>query len=207
MEPVSPVQPVSPGEAPRGIFGTNIPSSACTILAFLLFFLPFAEIRCDGGSNGFSSMMSSQSMTVASNSGMGLAIGQSWKVSMGAFGQEMGLEKQQQLGNRESPNYYALIAWVLALGAVIFSLVKWRWGAQLAMVSAVVSFASMIGLFIDLKNKVKDVPGASNTGSAVDRYTDANLEMSFTLWFYAAALLLLAAAYFSYKRASTQSKI
>lgn len=137
---------------------------------------------------------------VASNSGVGLALGLSWRSSMENLGQQMGMNGERKLGNREEPNYYALVAWVLALAAAVFSLIKWKWGPQLAMVSAVLSFSSMIALYIDLKGKVKDVGNGSNTGTAVDQFTDVQLEMSFTPWFYAVALLLLATAFFAYKR-------
>lgn len=140
---------------------------------------------------------------VASNSGVGLALGLSWKSSLDNLGQQMGVNRERNLGNREEPNYYALIAWVLALAAAVFSLIKWKWGPQLAMVTAVLSFSSLIALYIDLKGKVKDVGNGSNTGTAVDQFTDVQLEMSFTPWFFAVALLLLATAFFAYKRRET----
>jgi hypothetical protein len=200
MEPVSYSNPVSPEPASRGIFGTNIPSSVSSIVAFLLFFLPFAEIRCKDSTSEISNMFNSNTAMVASNSGVGLALGLSWKSSLDNLGQQMGVNRERNLGNREEPNYYALVAWVLALGAAVFSLIKWKWGPQLAMVSAVLSFSSMIALYIDLKGKVKDVGNGSNTGTAVDQFTDVQLEMSFTPWFFAVALLLLATAFFAYKR-------
>ena len=115
----------------------------------------------------------------------------------------MGVDTKKSLNNNQDPNYYALIAWVLALAAAAFSISKWKWAGQLALVSAVLGLAAMVGLFIDLKKAVKDVPSGGDTGTAIDSYTDVQMELVFTPWFYAAAVLLLATIYFSYRRINT----
>lgn len=199
MEPVSTPPPVAAPTPARGIFGTNIPGSVAAVIAFLLFLLPFAELRCTSGASQ-NSLFSANTGTMANNSGMGLALGLGWKTAFDKFGGDMGVDTRKSLNNNQDPNYYALIAWVMALAAAAFSISKWKWAGQLALVSAVLGLAALVGLFIDLKQAVKDVPSGGNTGTAVDSYTDVQMELVFTPWFYAAAVLLLATIYFSYRR-------
>src|SRR5690242_10989053 len=56
----------TPATPSPGLFATKIPASAAFVLAVLLFFLPFAEVRCNGNA-------------VVNNTGLGIAIGSPWK--------------------------------------------------------------------------------------------------------------------------------
>lgn len=201
MDSLTTPPPVAPPPPARGIFGTNIPSSVTSVLAFLLFFLPFAELRCVTGKSDGDNMFAQSAGTAFSNSGMGLALGLEWKTSFGAFGQEMGMNSDS-MNRKEAPNYYALVAWIMALAAAILAISKWRWGTQLSMASALLSLAAMIGLFIDLKNKVKDVSttDAGSGSSGVDAFRDVKMELVFTAWYYGAAVLLAATVWLAWKR-------
>lgn len=197
MEPISTPPPVVPTAPPRGVFGTNIPSSVTSVLAFLLFFLPFAELRCTTGKSTGGDLFSQSSGTVFSNSGMGLALGLEWKTSLGPFGNGTNTNGNQ----KDKPNYYALIAWILALATAGMCISKWKWGSQLSMASAALSLAAMVGLFIDLKKKVKDIPttDVGSGGMGANAFSDVKMEMVFTAWYYAAALLLVATIWLIWK--------
>jgi hypothetical protein len=183
--------------ASRGIFGTGIPSSVSSVIAFLLFFLPFAELRCTSGSDD--NFLVQNTGTAFSNSGMGLALGLQWKSSFSGFGNQMNMERNDQLRDREEPNYYALVAWILALATAIFCISKWKWGSSLASFTALLSLAALVGLYIDLKDEVKNV-SHNGGGGAFESYTDVNMELVFTPWFYATALLLAATVWLAWKR-------
>jgi hypothetical protein len=187
--------PIAP--ASRGIFGTGIPSSVTSVIAFLLFFLPFAELRCTSGSDD--NFLVQNTGTAFSNSGMGLALGLQWKSSFSGFGNQMNMERNDQLRDREEPNYYALVAWILALATAIFCISKWKWGSGLASFTALLSLAALVGLYVDLKDEVKNV-SHNGGGGALESYTDVNMELVFTPWFYATALLLAATVWLAWKR-------
>ncbi len=186
--------------ASGGIFGTGIPSSVTSVIAFLLFFLPFAELRCTGGDNSDNNFMVQNTGTAFSNSGMGLALGLEWKSSFSGFGREMNMERNDQLRNREEPNYFALVAWLLALATAVFCISKWKWGAGLSSFTALLSLAALVGLYFDLKGEAKDFSGTSSGSSTLDAYTDVKTELVFTAWYYAAALLLAATVWLAWKR-------
>ena len=65
MQPVQVNQPIA-ATSSTGLFGTKIPASAAFLVGILLFLLPFAEVKCNGE-------------TVASNTGIGIAMGKDWK--------------------------------------------------------------------------------------------------------------------------------
>jgi len=199
MEPaINPPPAMLPPPA-RGIFGTNIPVSVTSTLAFLLFFLPFAELRCTSGNAGEGNMFSQNTGTAFSNSGMGLALGLQWKTSFGAFGREMGMDNNA-MNQKEKPNYYALAAWILALATALFAISRWRWGRHLSMFFATLSLAALIGLFIDLKSQVKDASSGGSGGEGVNAFTDVKMELVFTAWYYGALVLLAATIWLAWKR-------
>lgn len=198
MEPTTTPPPVSaPPPAPTGIFGTSLPVTATSVVALLLFFLPFAEIRCTSGSgNG---MISSEGMAF-SNTGLGIAIGQQWKPAFAGFGNnDMGS------GNTKTEaNIFGLIAIIAAAATAVFSFLKQRWALRGMLFTAGLSAAALIGLFIDLKNKVKDSGATGMKGGGGDDefgfMKDVGVELVFTAWYYIAIVLLIAIIWLVSKR-------
>src|SRR5258705_11525423 len=90
---------IPPPPPPRGIFGTKIPAGVAFAIGILLFFLPFAEVKCNGNS-------------FAKNSGFGIATGKEWKSNGGMLGN--GLNETTNGNQKNDPNVYAIVG--LALG-------------------------------------------------------------------------------------------
>jgi hypothetical protein len=174
-----------------GLFGTKIPSAVAFGVAIILFLLPFAEIKCN-------------KTPMAVNSGLGIAIGSSWKLS-----------RQNQIGNvkldvniagssqtKKDPNFYALIALALGIIGLILSLSVGKAATGSALVAGILAAGSLIGLFIDAHSQAKTSSlehERSGLGMGLDT---VNVAVVFTPWFYIVFIAFLAAAAFSYMRLS-----
>ena len=174
---------------PPGVFGTRIPSSVTFAAAVLLFFLPFAEIKCN-------------STSLAHNSGLGIAIGKEWKVSENAFG---GLERDERSSSyantKNNPNAYALVALILGMAAVILSILNARTAWGIAMISGVLAAISLIGLWIDLKrDKRWSLNESEKAISGNNYFGKMEVSLQMTPWFYVSVIAFLVAAFFCYKR-------
>jgi hypothetical protein len=201
-----------------GIFGTGIPSIVAFTIALLLFLLPFAEIKCKPASKattktGHSSRRFNldigSSMVTLTNTGFGIAIGGGWKSGFGGAGNLFGSDRigsGMDRFNTQRPNPYAIAALVLGVAGLIFSVVKIKGGAFIAMVSGALAAVALVGLLFDLMKKVKNpVNDIGNTGNetadwSLDKMRDVALSVNFTPWFYVTIIAFLAAAFFSYKR-------
>lgn len=113
--------------------------------------------------------------------------------------------------DKKDPNLYAMIALGLGLLGLGLSFVKAKAAAGGAIATGLASAAALIGLMIDIKQKVKiDYPdtggsaendfekGINKIGKTVSE--TMNITVDFTPWFYIALIAFLAAAFFSYKR-------
>jgi hypothetical protein len=165
----------------------------------LLFFLPFAEIKCNGS-------------TFAKNSGFGIAIGSKWKSfsDNSMFGKSKE-EKNDTEMKKQDPNIYAIVGLGLGLLGLLLSFSNMRSAAGAAMISGVLSSAALIGLMLDLQKKVKTDMGGSASKSGdnnlfgLDKLNDVKMSVEFTPWFWVAVIAFLAAAFFSYKRRTTST--
>ncbi len=203
----TPIPPAITADPKPGLLGTSLPSSVAAIAALLLFLLPFAELRCKSTSdkNDLGGLnFTGSSSTVFTNTGLGLAIGSQWKANLGAFGS---LADKNEMSNRkQDPNTFALVALVLAAAAATFTFVRHKGGIVLTLLAALGSVAALVGLFFDLRSQVLKVPSGSSgseDGSNpfnLDQYKDVGLEIAFTPWFFACAVLLLATVWLSYRR-------
>src|SRR5215203_3077959 len=102
-----PAPPVPMQSSSSGVLGTKIPSTVVFTLGVLLFFMPFAEIKCKQNSNadfGGLKMDFGGGMKI-SNSGFGLAIGKQWDMKMeglgGLFSGSQDVKKDQP---KQDPN-------------------------------------------------------------------------------------------------------
>jgi hypothetical protein len=175
---------IAPAPAP-GVFGTKIPSTVSFAIGIILFFLPFLEITCN-------------SMTIQTVSGVQLATGFKIKEDGGAFMQGMESsndfknETAKKTQNRESPNIYAAMALVFAVLGLILSMRNLKTGGTSGLIMGILSSLSLIGLLIDIGNRVKlKLPG---------NQADLNINIGLTPWFYISIIVFLAAAFFSFKR-------
>ena len=180
----------------RGIFGSKIPASAAFIIAILLFLLPFAEIKCGNE-------------TVANQTGVGFVMGWEWKAH-GLFDQKdlkKGSSGKDSLGNSQVISIAVL---VLAILGLLLLLATSNGGV--AGVLGLLSACGLIYFMIDLKNafnadvKKDAVDQATQAGSETglgqitNAFNDVKPNLGFTPVFWIILLLLLAAAFFSWRR-------
>ena len=199
MEPTpqpAPSTPVVSSSMP-GMFGTKIPSSVAFAVAILLFFLPFAEIKCGG-------------RTFAKNSGLGIALGKDWQAEKESmFGNETNKMDNDET-KKQDPNVYAIVALGLGVLGLLLSFANARSAAGAAVVTGILSAGALIGLMLDLQKKVKGNAGgppAKGDGSdlfGLDKLNDVKMTIDFTPWFYVAVIAFLAAAFFSYRRMTSK---
>lgn len=189
-------QQPTPAAASTGIFGTKIPASAAFAIGILLFFLPFAEIKCGGS-------------VIAKNSGFNLAIGKEWQTPGSGKGlfDNVNDAKETVQANKQTPNYYAIAALGLGVVGLLFSFARARAAAGGAAVSGVLSAAALVGLMFDLKKKVSSDPSLNESKGDdgglfnLDKMADSiKPVIAFTPWFWVALIAFLAAAVFSYLR-------
>lgn len=118
--------------------------------------------------------------------------------------------------DKKDPNLFAMVALGLGILGLILSFTNAKAAIGGAMITGVLSAASLIGLMIDIKKKVKmDMPKTSgdSDGGILDKSFDKigksmsdslNISVDFTPWFYIALIAFLAAAVFSYLRMTSK---
>jgi hypothetical protein len=208
METPTPAQTPSPSSS--GVLGTKIPSTVVFTLGVLLFFMPFAEIKCKQNSNadfGGLKMDFGGGMNI-SNSGFGLAIGKEWDVKMEGLG---GLfsgnnnDKWNKEQKKQDPNNYAIAALALGIIGLLLCLTKSKALNWVARLAGILSAAALIGLRIDLDKKAKDPGKEMSSGNdasswGLDSLNDVNVHITYTPWYYIAVIAMIAAAVFCYLR-------
>lgn len=113
--------------------------------------------------------------------------------------------------DKKDPNLFALVALGLGVLGLLLSFTNAKAVLGLSMFTGILAVAAMIGLMIDIKNKVKiDMPGSARGNSDDDILglgkigqqvgDKMNISVDFTPWFYVAIIAFLAAAFFCYKR-------
>jgi multidrug transporter EmrE-like cation transporter len=211
-QPTTPTTTYAPAASP-GMFGTKIPSSVAFIVAVLLFFMPFADIKCNN-------------MSLQQVSGIQLATGFKMKnnSSDNSFLNDIksetvdqGITKATTKTDKKEPNMYALIALGLAVLGLALSFTNAKASIGGAMVTGIASAGALIGMMLDIKKKaklempdIKDKTPDNDIGNTIDKIGDKmndltdkmNISVDFTPWFYIAVIALLAAAFFCYKRMS-----
>lgn len=205
----------APGNAPApaspGMFGTRIPSSVAFVVAVLLFFMPFIDIKCNN-------------MSLQTVSGIQLATGFKMKNSSSdnSFLDDIKTDKVDETitktttkTDKKDPNLYALVALGLGVLGLLLSFTNAKAAIGGAMVTGIGSAGALIGLMLDIKKKVKlDMPSTGTDKSdggitkgiedlGKDLTEKMNISVDFTPWFYVAVVAFLAAAFFCYKRMSS----
>lgn len=193
--------------ASRGMFGTGIPSTVAFLVASLLFFMPFIDIKCN-------------TISLQTVSGFQLATGFKMKNnSSNSLFDDVKTDKVDEKitktttnTDKKNPNLYAMIALGLGVLGMLLSFTKIKAAVAIAMVAGIAGAGAMIGLMLDIKKKVKlDVPGMdgktgdNDIGKSVDNITKdvsdkINISVDFTPWFWVAIAAFLVAAFFCFKR-------
>ena len=178
-----------------GVFGTKIPSGVAFAVGILLFLLPFAEVKCNGNS-------------IARNTGLGIVTGKEWKSTENLFGEEVGATTKTEGNQKTDPNAYAIIALALCVIGLALSMTNARAAIGSALLSGILSAASLIGLMIDLQRQAKDPNPMKGSidGDVGKSLNDIKVTIEFTPWYYIAVVSFLAAAFFCYKRLQAKKR-
>jgi len=173
------------------IFGTKIPTTMALAIALLLFFLPFAEIRCNG-------------TAVANNTGLGIAIGSEWKevVSKNMFGSEVDGGKTSD-NNKQDPNKFAIAALALGIIGLLIAILVGNRGGKINAIIAVLGAASLIAMLVDLKSKARSENSVKSSDLGINMGVNVGVEA--TAAFYFAVILFLLAALFSWQRSKMRN--
>ena len=178
-----------PPVPPSSVFATKIPSAVAFTIGILLFFLPFAEIKCNGNS-------------YAKNSGFGIAIGKEWKSTERMFGNRTNETTKTEGNQKNDPNPYAIVGLALGVIGLALSFANARAAIGGALISGILATAALVGLLFDLNKQIRDPnPVKDKIGGDLDKtLNDIKVTIEFTPWFYIAVVSFLAAAFFCYKR-------
>ena len=198
----------APVSAAPGMFGTKIPSSVAFVVAVLLFFMPFIDIKCNN-------------MSLQQVSGFQLATGFKMKnnSSDNSFLNDIksdkvdeGITKATTKTDKKEPNLYAMIALGLGILGLLLSFTNAKAAIGGALVTGIASAGALIGMMLDIKKKIKldmpDTGGGKSGGNdtmGLDKIGNEmsdkiNITVDFTPWFYISVIAFLAAAFFCYKR-------
>lgn len=204
----APTAPAIPATPPPGVLGSKIPSSVAFIVAVLLFFMPFINIKCNN--------MSLQTVT-----GIQLATG--FKMKNNSSGNsflddvktkdvDSTITKTTTKSDDKNPNLYAMVALGLGILGLLLSFTNARAAMGGAMITGIGAAGALIGMMLDIKKQVKmDMPSTGGNKSdggfskglddfGKDLSEKMNITVDFTPWFYVALVAFLIAAFFCYKR-------
>lgn len=166
---------------------TNTVSFAVGILLFLL---PFVEVKCGA-------------VTMAGNTGVGIAAGLPWKTAMGASDNEY-FDKLRQPSAKsskqllsEGPNVFAMLALVFAALGVAICFSYHRMRSMTGLSAGILAALMMIALLIQYKLAMRTA--MSSNDEIRDINMGAIVQMKFTAWYFLSLASFAAAAFFSYK--------
>lgn len=160
-------------------------------VGILLFLLPFAELKCG-------------SMTLAGNTGIGIAIGSQWKIAMmGSDNEWMQKAKESVKDEKKNPlqagpNIFAILALIAAAIGLLFALSGQKHRPMGGMTAGLLAAIMLIAVLIQYKLAMKSAL-ADNSKSTMDVNMGMVLKVQFTIWYFLSLASFAAAAFFSYK--------
>lgn len=164
------------------------------VVGLLLFLLPFVEIKCN-------------TMTIAHNTGIGLALGSEYKVSkeMSSLGDKE-VTKDDTKNEKSKMYIVALAAFALGVLGLILSLMKGtslsKSAGILALLASILLFVLMFQVKSDVEKEMANQGGSGNNPMEQMSQTMKPV-ISFTMWYYLAIASFLAAAVFSFRKPTT----
>lgn len=161
-------------------------------VALLLFLMPFAELKCS-------------SMTLAGNTGIGLALGKKWKVVMMNDNELMDkINSSARDGKKnalesDGPNIFLIIAIGAGLCGLVFTFTNFKLRPVLCMCAGILSFLMLIAIMIQFNIAMKSALAQKDKNSGLNMEMGMLMKINFTIWYYASLTAFAAAAFFSYK--------
>ncbi len=163
-------------------------------VALLLFLLPFVQFKC-------------ASVKVAENTGIGIATGAPWKISM-YWGNNAISEKMRDSVKRDEsllrtrPNIFAVAALVIGALGIAFSLLRSEWRSITSMCAGILGAIMLIALMIQIKILMR----SSNIGGIdeVDMALSGVIRVHFTIWYFLSLFGFASAGYLGYKHSRVE---
>jgi hypothetical protein len=188
----------APVAAAPGLLATKTPGAVSFLVAVLLFFMPFIDIKCND-------------MSLRQVSGFQIATGfdPMDKGSSKFMPTEGDNAPKKETTKRQDPNLFALVALGLGVLGIALSLTRSKAAVGIAMVAALGAAASLIGMMLDLKKSLRTTIPDSSTGNKdsfeegmanLTRSMTQGIKIEFTPWFWVAVAAFAVAAFFSFRR-------
>ena len=177
---------------PGHFFRKRFTATWAFTVGILLFFLPFSELKCS-------------SITIAGNTGIGLAMGKEWKMAtMGKNNDLFNGSDSNIIGDRKGamkagPSIFALLAIAAGILGILFSLSELKLRAMISMSAGILGAAMLIALMIQLKLLLRSSMPGSGGKSESNLNISRMITVQFTIWYYLSLISFLTAAFFGFK--------
>ncbi len=168
-------------------------------IGLLLFLLPFVQLNCS-------------SVTIAENTGLGLATGSSWKI--GSLGTTESILKQfsEFKGNSErekiktEPDWFLVLAIAFAVTGIIISVINGKTRPLITMSAGILAALMLVAGMVHLNILVKSQIPAGNKDDSLGMDFSGLIQVKFTIWYYISMAAFITAAFFSYKHHTIEMK-
>jgi hypothetical protein len=180
----------NPGSSHDHFFRRRHTSTISFAVGILLFLLPFAELKC-------------VSVTLADNTGIGIALGQKWRSLDMGKGTGMFDKVNSAVSDRKkesfesSPNVFALVALAAAVFGLAFSLSYHKMRHVAGICAGALAAVMLLAVMIQLKILVSSATRTKGIDAPYD--LGGILKIQFTAWYYLSLFSFAAAAFFSYR--------
>ncbi len=186
MEPNQPTVTEQNIQVTNSVQPSKLPVTISLLVACLVFFLPFVEIKCNGA-------------PLAQASGIDLAMGFNMKpagslTTLSDFGNPVtGQSGANTSSKKQEPNKFAIAALALGIFGVVLAFAT-KPGNKLPGIIAILAIAALIALMVDVKMHVADeaLKEPDNTG--------IKITVDFTIWYFVSLLSFLVAAVVSLRK-------
>lgn len=168
-------------------------------IGLVLFLLPFVQLNCG-------------SVTMAENTGLGLATGSSWNIN--GFGSPESilkeLNKSKSNSEREKlkiePDWFLLLAMAFALVGIFVSVSNWKMRPLVALSTGILAALMLVAAIVHLKILIRSLIPATSKDDSLGINFSGLVKVKFTVWYYFSMIAFITAAFFSYKHHTIEMK-
>jgi hypothetical protein len=168
-------------------------------IGLLLFLLPFVQLNCS-------------SVTIAENTGLGLATGSSWKIgSLGTtdsilkqFSELKGKSEREKI--KTEPDWFLVLAIAFAVTGIIISVINGKARPLITMSAGILATLMLVAAIVHLKILIRSQIPAANKDDSLGMDFSGLIQVKFTIWYYISMAAFITAAFFGYKHHTIEMK-